>query len=360
MNTTITVTTPSVSYNVHVGTKLLEQVGSIAHTVNAGTRAFIITDSNVGPLYVDCVAHSLNTAGYTVFSAVFDAGEKSKHFGTLSELLERIAAAELSRKDLIVALGGGVCGDMAGLCAALYLRGIDVVQVPTSLLAMVDSSVGGKTAIDLQAGKNLVGAFLQPKAVIADVDTLTTISSELFRDSCGEVIKHAVIADKSLFDQLIVHPLTSANYSTQELVNIIARNVQIKSKVIQADEKEQGMRQILNLGHTLGHAIEAASNFSLGHGSSVAAGLCCVVRGASKFGWCDPQLVKSIECITQAHGLPSNTDIDHNSLFKFATHDKKRASQSVNLIVPTAIGNVEIKTISLAQLRKLIDAGCGK
>lgn len=360
MNTIVEVTTPSASYNVHVGTQLLAHVGSIVRNVNAGTRAFVITDSNVGPLYLEGVTHSLSNAGYMVFSAVFEAGEKSKHFGTLSTLLESVAAAELSRKDVIVALGGGVCGDMAGLCAALYLRGIDVVQVPTSLLAMVDSSVGGKTAIDLHAGKNLVGAFLQPRVVIADVNVLKTISAELFCDSTGEVIKHAVLADQALFNQLMRTPLLTADYNTQELIDIIARNVNIKRAIVQADEKEQGVRQKLNLGHTIGHAIEAASNFTLGHGSSVAAGLYCVVRGAAKLGWCNPSLLEPIERIVQAHGLPTTTNIDPAILFEFATHDKKRTAQSVNLILPTTIGAVTIQTISLTQLHQLIDAGCGK
>lgn len=360
MNTTVTVTTPSARYNVFVGSGLLAQLGTITREVNGGTRAFVITDSTVGPLYLKKVSDALTQAGYTVFSAAFEAGEKSKHFGTLSDLLESIAAAQLSRKDVIVALGGGVVGDIAGLCAALYLRGIDVVQVPTSLLAMVDSSVGGKTAVDLQAGKNLAGAFLQPQAVVADVDVLATIAPELFRDSTAEIIKHAVLADRAMFDRLMSKPLLGSDYNTQALIDIIVRNVQIKRDIVQADETEQGMRQTLNLGHTIGHAVEAVSNFSLGHGSSVAIGLCCLVRGAAKLGWCDPYLLQPITQIIQAHGLPTNTDVDHATLFEYATHDKKRLAQSVNLIVPTTIGAVEIKPISLTQLQDLIDAGCGK
>lgn len=163
-----------------------------------------------------------------------------------------------------------------------------------------------------------------------------------------------------MFDRLMSKPLLGSDYNTQALIDIIVRNVQIKRDIVQADETEQGMRQTLNLGHTIGHAVEAASNFSLGHGSSVAIGLCCLVRGAAKLGWCDPYLLQPITQIIQAHGLPTNTDVDHATLFEYATHDKKRLAQSVNLIVPTTIGAVEIKPISLTQLQDLIDAGCGK
>lgn len=196
-------------YKVHIGTFLLEQVGQIAReTVPGATRALVVTDSNVGPLYGAPVMDGLEAAGFTAELAAFEAGEKSKTMETLSMVLERAASAGLTRGDVIVALGGGVVGDVAGLAAATYMRGVALIQVPTSLLAMVDSSVGGKTAVNLGEGKNLAGAFWQPSAVVADIGCLGTLEDAQFADGCAEVVKHALIADAELFEELERTPLT--------------------------------------------------------------------------------------------------------------------------------------------------------
>ncbi len=356
---TVAVRTPSRAYDVLVGRGLLDEVGPVTHDAAGGEVAAVISDSNVAPLYARRVADSLEGAGYRTHLLTFPAGEQNKRLSTLETLLEGLAQAGLSRDDVIVALGGGVTGDMAGLAAALYLRGIKVVQVPTSLLAMVDSSVGGKTAVDLAHGKNLAGAFFQPHAVIADVDCFDTLSHELFTDSCGEVIKHGVLADPALFDDITDHPINAPGYARDDLARIVARNVEIKRDVVNADETERGLRQTLNLGHTLGHAIEAASDFALGHGSSVAAGLCCVARAAAALGWSDASVAERIETATRAFGLPVDTSVDHQTIFRYATHDKKRHGATVNLVVPVAIGSVEIRRITLEELRDVIAAGCG-
>lgn len=321
---TVPVRTPSRAYDVLVGRGLLDEVGPVTRAAAGGEVAAVVADSNVAPLYAPRVAASLERAGYRSVTLTFPAGEQHKRLSTLETLLEGLAQAELSRDDVIVALGGGVTGDMAGLAAALYLRGIKVVQVPTSLLAMVDSSVGGKTAVDLAHGKNLAGTFFQPHAVIADVDCFDTLSHELFTDSCGEVIKHGVLADPALFDEIAARPINAPGYARDDLARIVARNVEIKRDVVNADETERGLRQTLNLGHTLGHAIEAASNFALGHGSSVAAGLCCVARAAVALGWADASVARRIEAATTAFGLPTDTSVDHQTLFRYAAHDKKR------------------------------------
>ena len=216
-DTIVEVSTPSRAYQVHVGRGLMDGIGVICREAAGGEAAAIVTDSNVGPLYAERVSRSLADAGYRVTSLVFAAGERNKRLSTLEDLLEGLAEAEFSRDDVVVALGGGVTGDMAGLAAALYLRGIKVVQVPTSLLAMVDSSVGGKTAVDLAHGKNLAGAFFQPHAVIADVDCFETLSHDLFTDSCGEVIKHGVLADPTLFASLEEHPINKPGYDPTSL-----------------------------------------------------------------------------------------------------------------------------------------------
>ncbi len=358
MSHVIEVCTPSKTYQVHVGAGIIDEVGALTRAACGGERACVISDSNVAPLYANAVCESLNDAGYDSTLLVFEAGEEHKHFGTLSELLEGIADAGLTRDDVVVAVGGGVTGDMAGLAGALYLRGCQVVQVPTSLLAMVDSSVGGKTAVDLCAGKNLAGAFLQPSVVVADIDCLDTIDHRLLTDSCGEVIKHGVIADAGLFERVATTPINAEDFDRTVLAEIIAQNVRIKRDVVNADEREHGLRQTLNFGHTIGHAIEAASNFELGHGASVAAGMCCIARAAAAKKWCPREVADKIIRAVQAYGLPTNTSVDHATLLAYATHDKKRHGDGVNVVVPRAIGEVEVRRVSLAEFAGLLDLGC--
>lgn len=355
----IHVNTPSRAYDVHVGRGLLDQTGALVREAAQGETAWVISDSNVAPLYAERVQASLATAGYRTGLTTFPAGERHKRLSTLSDLLESLAQAELSRDDVVVALGGGVTGDMAGLAAALYLRGCKVAQVPTSLLAMVDSSVGGKTAVDLEAGKNLAGAFFQPHVVVADVDCLDTLSHELLTDSCGEVIKHGVIADEALFDDVASSPINAPGYDRDRLARVIARNVEIKRDVVDADERERGLRQTLNFGHTLGHAIEAASDFRMGHGSCVACGMCCIARASVRLGWCDQSVERRIVAAVRAYGLPTDTALDHDTILHYAVHDKKRHGSTVNLVVPRSIGSVEVMRLPVDQLRGVIDAGCG-
>lgn len=354
----VPVRTASKAYDVHVGCGILGKVGPLVRQAAGGGVAAVVSDSNVAPLYAARVRESLEEAGYRTCVITFAAGEMHKRLGTLEGLLEGLAEAELSRDDVVVALGGGVTGDMAGLAAALYLRGIPVAQVPTSLLAMVDSSVGGKTAVDLRAGKNLAGAFFQPSVVVADVECLHSLSPELLTDSCGEVIKHGVLADELLFDELCATPLNSPAHGDGELARIVARNVEIKRDVVDADEQERGLRQTLNLGHTLGHAIEAASNYTLGHGSSVAAGLCCVARATQRLGWTKPGTAERIEAACRAHGLPVDTQVPHDTIMRFATHDKKRHGQTVNLVVPRRIGSAVVRKVTLDELAEVIRLGC--
>lgn len=356
---TIHVNTPSRAYDVHVGHGILDGTGQLVREACGGGVAAVVSDSNVAPLYADRVLASLGAAGYRTALLTFPAGEQNKRLGTLGTLLEGLAQAELSREDVVVALGGGVTGDMAGLAASMYLRGCQVAQVPTYLLAMVDSSVGGKTAVDLEAGKNLAGAFFQPSVVVADVSCLRTLSHELFTDSCGEVLKHGVIADEDLFERVAARPINAPGYSQEELAEVIARNVQIKRDVVDADERERGLRQTLNFGHTLGHAIEAASDFRLGHGTCVATGMCCIARASASLGWCTEETCSRIESAVRAYGLPTDTQLAHDVIFHYATHDKKRHGSTVNVVVPCSIGSVQVRKVTLDQLRTIIDAGCG-
>ncbi|MBM6675194.1 3-dehydroquinate synthase [Olsenella uli] len=353
----IHVDTLSRPYDVLVGAGLLDELGRHVCETLGRPRCCVVTETTVGPLYAERAEAALAAAGLEVAPRVtFPAGEAHKTLATLGGILEGLAARELTRDDAVVALGGGVTGDMAGLAAALYLRGIAVVQVPTSLLAMVDSSVGGKTAVDLPSGKNLVGAFWQPSLVVADVRTLSTVPANLFRDSCGEVVKHAVLADAALLDELSERPLTGG-VNEGRLADVVARNVEIKRDVVSADERERGLRQTLNLGHTLGHAIEAASDFALGHGSCVAAGLCLIARASSARGWCSPETAARIVRCVEAHGLPTGTDLPAGTLMRYVAHDKKRHGDGVNVVVPREVGRCEVRRLGLDDLRDLIELG---
>jgi len=356
----IDVRTPSKSYQVHVGCGTFDHMGELVRAACGGERCFLASDHTVAGLYGQRAIVQLEGAGYEVTPFSFYPGEESKTWDTLGTMLEALAAAGLTRDDCVVALGGGVVGDMAGLAAALWLRGVKVAQVPTTLLAMVDSSVGGKTAVDLPAGKNLVGAFLQPSVVVADPECLTTVEPDLFRDSCGEVIKHAVLADENLFDQLLQQPLTGEDVTTAQLAAIVARNVQIKRDVVDADEHEHGLRQTLNLGHTIGHAIEAAHGYQMGHGTCVATGLCCIAWASARLGWCSQATAEAIDRVVAAHGLPTDTDLDHEVLVRFAAHDKKRHGDAINVVVPLAIGQVEVRTLTMPEFTRVVNLGCGR
>lgn len=358
MTETIRVEAASRAYDVVVGVGILDELGERLRDACDADAAFVVTDSHVGPLYLRRALDALEAAGLRTSSITVPAGERFKRLDTFGSILEAMAAEGLTRDSVVVALGGGVVGDMAGFAAASYMRGIQVVQVPTTLLAMVDSSVGGKTAIDLDAGKNLVGAFLQPSLVVADVETLRSLEDDVFVDGLGEVVKHAVLADQALFDSLLGAPLTR-NSDASALVEVVARNVAIKRDVVNADERERGLRQTLNLGHTIGHAVEAASGFSLGHGHCVAIGLCCVTRATESLGWTSPGVAERVERLVAAQGLPTDTDVPHDTIVSFATHDKKRHGDGVSLVVVGDVGRCEIRHVSLREFAHIVELGCG-
>ena len=261
-----------------------------------------------------------------------------------------MAAEHFSRSDLIVALGGGVVGDMAGFAASIFLRGIAYVQIPTTLLAAVDSSVGGKTAVDLSRGKNLCGAFHQPRLVLCDTDTLKTLKPINIEDGLAEMLKYGVICDADLFAKV-------KNYQNEDMEALIARCVEIKRDVVSGDEFDRGMRQLLNLGHTVGHAVEAASNFTLTHGHGVATGLAIIARAAEKKGMAKAGMAKEIEDALLACNLPTVTDFDPALLAELTLSDKKTDGDNINLIVPLAIGNTVIHRIPKTEILDFIKAG---
>lgn len=342
-------TTPA--YDVVIGGGLIHTCGQSLRKTLTPCHVAVIADSTVASLYLDAVCASLKEAEFSVSSYVFPAGESNKTMDTLAAILEFLAEQRLTRTDCIVALGGGVTGDMTGFAAAVYLRGIRCVQIPTTLLSAVDSSVGGKTAIDLKAGKNLAGAFLQPSAVLCDTDCLASLPAEVFADGAAEAIKTGILSDESLFS------LFESGHLETDPAEVIARCVAYKAGVVERDEKEQHERKLLNLGHTVGHAVEKCSGYSIAHGHAVAIGLAVMARAAEKLGWIEEPIADRIITCLKKNGLPTETTYSAEELAHAASADKKRAGNDITLVVPRKIGVCELKKVPVTELLPIISAG---
>ncbi|MBE6535720.1 MAG: 3-dehydroquinate synthase [Ruminococcaceae bacterium] len=343
----------STPYDVIIGTELLERCGALSAKVIKPCKVCIVTDDTVAVLYLESVKNSFAGAGFEVISFVFPHGEASKNTATLINILEFLAENRLTRADCMVALGGGVVGDMCGFAAAVYLRGIKFIQIPTTLLAAVDSSVGGKTGVDLVAGKNLAGAFHQPSLVICDYTTLDTLPREIFSDGCAEVIKYGVINDRAFFDSL------SAGIRPH-IESVIAACVRNKRDIVEEDEFDSGKRQLLNLGHTIGHAIEACSDFEISHGCAVAIGMVTVMRAAAKNELCPNEDLDSLISALCREGLPTECQFGVDELLAAATADKKRKGEKITLVVPYSIGDSRLVTLPLTELSDFISKGLSK
>jgi len=326
-------------YDVLIEDGLIHSAGAMMKSVIAPCRAAIITDSTVAALYGSIVENSLRQAGYDPLLFAFPAGEVHKRLSTLEDIVEYLAENQMTRSDVIVALGGGVAGDVAGFAAAIYARGIRFVQIPTTLLAAVDSSVGGKTAVDLKAGKNLAGAFHQPSLVLTDPQVIRSLPDALLSDGAAEVIKYGVLADPELFSWMC-----QKNW-TEHLDEIIARSVSIKRDFVVADEFDRGLRQQLNLGHTFGHAIEKRSNFFLSHGQGVALGMAIAAGAAGKTEVCQAVLEANRCC-----SLPLYTEYSPEELSQAALSDKKRQGGSISLVLPECIGRCKLEKIPVSGL----------
>ena len=343
--------TASRNYDIHIDSGLLSQLGTQVAALGKIQTVALVSETAVYPLYGKQAEDSLRQAGLNVVSFVFPAGESSKNANVYLELLNFLAKNRLTRTDALVALGGGVVGDLTGFAAATYLRGIRFVQVPTTLLAAVDSSVGGKTAIDLEVGKNLVGAFWQPSLVLCDTDTLDTLPREIFLDGCAEVIKYAILYDSDFF-----HYLASTGPGFDKAY-VIERCVTMKRDVVARDEFDTGERRLLNLGHTVGHGVEAKSNFTLSHGKSVAIGTAIIARSAVNYQLLSQECAIKIENLLREFCLPVRTQDSAAELASFALSDKKRTGGTVSLVVPRAIGRCEILTTPVEELENFIQAG---
>ncbi len=339
----------SKKYDVVIGKGLLSSLGEKCVSLFGNGRAMIVADSNVAPLWLGKAKSSLENAGIGTVEFVFPAGEESKSTKTLCELIEFMAECNLTRSDFAVALGGGVTGDMTGLAASLYLRGIDFVQVPTTLLAAVDSSVGGKTAVNLSSGKNLMGAFCQPSLVLCDTDTLSTLPDAEFANGMAEIIKYGVIFDKDLFDKV------SGGDVKSDMEDIIARCVELKRNVVAKDEFDNGERQLLNFGHTMAHSIEKCSNFEIPHGSAVAIGMVIASRAAFALGWSKEDCTDAIINANKNNCLPCECVYSPESLAKAALSDKKRSGGTINFVVPEVMGKCVLKKIPVEELYKIAE-----
>ena len=338
-------------YDVCMGRGLIRELGVRAAQTLRGRSAMVVSDSNVAPLYLRAAVESLKAADFAVSTFVFPAGEASKNGKTYLDILEFLAANRLTRSDVVIALGGGVVGDLTGFVAATYLRGINYIQIPTTLLACVDSSVGGKTAIDLREGKNLAGAFYQPSLVLCDPDALHTLPPKDFADGCAEVIKYGMLGSAELLDRL------RERHAQDQLEYVIAKCVEMKRDVVEGDEFDTGRRQLLNLGHTFAHAIEAASNYAISHGSAVAMGMRLITRAAVEKGFCPPECLSVLEALLRAHDLPLYTDYTAETLSQLALSDKKRKGGKLTLVVPVEYGESALHTVPVEELIDWARAG---
>ena len=341
----------SKKYDILICPGLLENLGSELTKIVPDCKVMLVTDSRVDSLYSDLAVASLEKSGYRTQKYVFEEGEQSKNPVILFGLLEKLASYRFTRQDIIVALGGGVVGDLSGFAAAIYQRGIRFVQVPTTLLACVDSSVGGKTAVNLNAGKNLAGAFWQPEAVFCDTNLLSTLSRETFADGMAEVIKYGVIADRNLFDKV-------KNGNVENCIeDIIAGCVSIKRDIVNEDERENGIRKILNFGHTVGHAIEKCSNFRYSHGKAVAIGMVIAARACYNASLTSENLTDTIISALKNNNLPTECEFSAEELTDAALSDKKMSGDGIDFIVPEAIGKCSIRRIPADFLASFIEKG---
>lgn len=346
-------------YDIKIGFGLLDRVGELCwEALPRAQKLAVVTDSNVQPLYLERVTNSLKQAGFQVLSLTVPAGEGAKCAEQLVMLWEKLMEFGMTRTDVVAALGGGVVGDLAGFAAATLLRGVDYVQIPTTLLAQVDSSVGGKVAIDLHAGKNLAGAFWQPSLVLIDPDCLSTLSDRTFSDGMAEVIKYGCIRDRAFFD--LLDRCGGRAGVIEHIEEVIYTCCDIKRKVVLADERDTGERMVLNFGHTIGHAFELAGNYETWtHGQGVAAGMNWAAQIGVGLG-VTPDIVYPIQNILKKYGLPIDIPCPWDTLTRAVLRDKKNLGGKINLIVLESLGHAIPYPVTFDQLLEQLEAMCGR
>ena len=344
------------SYDIFIERGIFEEVGKYISKIYKKKKIVVVTDTNVDKLYGDKLIENLKNSGYTASKVVFDAGEESKNFDTLTEVYEKIIDAGIKRGDLLVAFGGGVVGDLAGFAASTIYRGLDFVQIPTTLLAQVDSSVGGKVAVDTSRGKNLVGSFYQPKMVIIDPELLKTLEEREVRSGMAEVIKYGAIYDNEFFDYLMKKE--NLKTSMEDIEKIIKRCCEIKAKVVEIDELDLGLRMILNFGHTLGHAIEKYYNYGkYTHGEAISIGMYEITKLGERLGITKIGESEKIKEILKKYELPIEDNVKLEDLIEIMKTDKKNISGILNFIFLSEIGKVEMKKVPEEEITNMSFVG---
>ncbi|MFA5074422.1 MAG: 3-dehydroquinate synthase [Nitrospirota bacterium] len=336
------------SYDIEIGTAL-DLVGKKLRGLNLDKKIALVTNSTILSFYGEGVIQSLESADFSVLLIQIPDGEQYKTIDFANYLYTELLENKFDRKSALVALGGGVVGDLTGFAAATFMRGIPFIQIPTTLLAMVDSSVGGKTGVNHPLGKNMIGAFYQPKKVLMDLNVLKTLPNEEFISGIAEVVKYGVIRDADLFDYLEVNRKRILDHDPDALEHIIQRSCEIKADVVSRDERESGLRAILNFGHTLGHAVEQAENYTMRHGYAVAIGMVYASRLANRIGLCDVSIPERVEHLVKFYGLPSDFSAlsrQHSveELMNSMEIDKKAEGGRIKFVLPKKIGEVVITT----------------
>ena len=336
------------TYEIFIEKGLLKDCGKYVRVVSKAKKIAIITETNVAPLYIDTVKNCIENEGFEVVNYIFPAGESSKTTETIVNIVEFLAENGLTREDMVVALGGGVCGDMAGFAAAIYLRGIKFVQIPTTLLSQVDSSVGGKTGVDLPQGKNLCGAFHQPALVLIDPDVLETLSPHFFSDGMGEVIKYGCIKSKVLFERIETENVKDF------IEDLIYDCVNIKRGVVERDEKEAGERALLNFGHTAGHAIEKLHNFTdISHGEAIGVGMVMISEAGERIGLTERGTTDRIRKVLEKYNMKTEVENSVTDIIGAMYHDKKRTGSGIKFIMLHSLGDSFINPVENDKVKEL-------
>lgn len=337
------------SYNIAVESGILSSIGKALEKFEFGRKIAVVSNPTVYPLFGPAASESLKDAGFEVIEILIPDGEEYKNMASVQKIHEEMLKAGLDRKSAMVALGGGVIGDITGFAASIYMRGIDFIQIPTTLLAQVDSSVGGKTGVNHPLGKNMIGTFWQPRLVWIDIQSLSALPRREFLSGLGEVIKYGVIWDERLFEFLEVNRERVLGLDYDSLEYIIGRSCEIKAEIVSKDERESGIRAILNYGHTIGHAIETATGYkNLLHGEAVAIGMCLEAKLARSFGLAEKDMVSRIESLVKTYELPAGPpeNLDLEGIISAMSLDKKSVSGRLHFILPEKIGAVKIHKVT--------------
>lgn len=342
-------------YEVRIQPGILQEAGTWIRKIKPAARLVVVTDSNVAPLYLRTLLHSLEQAGYRdIPSFTLPAGENTKSLESAGILYQLLSQRKISRDCCLIALGGGVIGDLTGFVASTYLRGIALIQIPTTLLAQVDSSVGGKTAVNLPAGKNLVGTFWQPSLVLCDPDTLSTLPADVFSDGIAEAIKCGMIRDAQLFDCL------AQKDPRANLEEIISRCILVKRDVVEQDEQDTAERMLLNFGHTMGHAVENWMQYRQRHGQCVATGMVMIVQAQVAAGMLPQSVLDQLLAVCQKYRLPTCCDAPLDQLFQICRQDKKNTTNAIRAVLLRGIGDGYVQSFSFEQFQSFLQGGVSK